>query len=98
MFDFLKNVGISDEVITEIIKNNSNSTVDNLVINSDNCLKVITYLREIGIRNIEELLIYRIDLFIQRFSRVKERIEKVNISELVKLVNDDCFSIDMIYD
>jgi len=81
-----------------MLSTNSNVIVDSLVVSSDNCIKVIRYLREIGITNIEDLLLYRIDLFIQRLSKVKERIEKMDIPKLVDSVNDNCFMIDMIYD
>ena len=97
MFDFLYENGITEDVVALIIKNNSKNVVADFLCNSDNCIKIISSLRELGINNINDLLIYRIDLFMQTFNMFKKKIDNINVDEFVNLVNDDYNNIDIIY-
>lgn len=96
MIDFLKKINIKEDVLIEIIKNNNPSALSSLSINEDECLKIINYMREIGIACIDELLINRIDLFLSSFDKFIKKLSKFNIPVLVQLVNTDYATIDII--
>lgn len=96
MINFLKEANISDEVIIEILKNNNEGSIFNLSCNEDDAIKIINYMREIGITNIDNLLIYRIDIFILIFKQFIKRISRFNIPVLVNLINEDYTNIDII--
>ena len=96
MIDFLKKINIKEDVLIEIIKNNNPSALSSLSINEDECLKIINYMRKIGIACIDELLINRIDLFLSSFNKFIKKLSKFNIPVFVQLVNTDYATIDII--
>ena len=67
MIDFLKNAGISNDVLVEMIKNNDETSIFDLSCNDEDAIEIIKYMRNIGVTNIDELLIYRIDIFFLTF-------------------------------
>lgn len=96
MIDFLKDVNISDNTLIEMIKNNGEATLFDLSCNEDDAKKIINYMREIGITNVDELLIYKIDIFMLVFEQFVKRISRFNIPMLVDLINDNYANIDII--
>lgn len=96
MIDFLKNANISDEVILSMINNYNDATLYNLSCNDDNCLEIINYLKELNIEVIDELLINRIDLFLNTKEDLVKKFSKYNIPLVVDLINDDYVTIDKI--
>ena len=97
MIDFLKEVGISKRTIKEIESNNTNSSLFDLSCNNINCLKIVLYLKEIGILNIDNLLINKIDLFKMDYQELVKKFSKFNIPVFISLVNDDIEVIENIY-
>ena len=85
MIDFLKDANITDDTIIEIMKNNN-----------EDAIQIINYMRGIGITNIDELLIYRIDIFFITFEQFIKRLSKFNVPILVNLINDNYANIDII--
>lgn len=96
MIDFLKNVGISNDVLVEMIKNNDETAIFDLSCNEEDAINIIKYMRNIGITNIDELLIYRIDIFFLTFEQFVKRLSKFNIPALVNLISEDYTNIDII--
>ena len=96
MIDFLKKANINDEILVEIIKNNNSSALSSLVINEDECLKIIEYMKNIGFTCIDDLLINRIDLFLSSINKFIKKLSKFNIPVFVELVNTDYAIIDII--
>ena len=96
MIDFLKDAGISNNVLVEMIKNNTETSIFDLSCNDEDAIEIIKYMRNIGITNIEELLIYRIDIFFLTFEQFIKRLSKFNIPALVNHINDDYANIDII--
>lgn len=96
MIDFLKDAGISNNVLVEIIKNNTETSIFDLSCNDEDAIEIIKYMRNIGITNIDELLIYRIDIFFLTFEQFIKRLSKFNIPALVNHINDDYANIDII--
>ena len=93
MIDFLKNVGISNDVLVEMIKNNDETAIFDLSCNPKDSVEIM---RNIGVTNIDELLIYRIDIFFLTFEQFIKRLSKFNIPALVNHINDDYANIDII--
>lgn len=96
MIDFLKDANITDDTIIEIMKNNNEASLFNLSCNDEDAIQIINYMRGIGITNIDELLIYRIDIFFITFEQFIKRLSKFNVPILVNLINDNCANIDII--
>ena len=96
MIDFLKDANITDDTIIEIMKNNNEASLFNLSCNDENAIQIINYMRGIGITNIDELLIYRIDIFFITFEQFIKRLSKFNVPILVNLINDNYANIDII--
>ena len=96
MIDFLKKANINDEILIEIVKNNNSSVLSSLVINEDECLKIIEYMKNIGFTCIDDLLINRIDLFLSSINKFIKKLSKFNIPVFVELVNNDYAMIDII--
>ena len=96
MIDFLKDANITDDTIIEIMKNNNEASLFNLYCNDEDAIQIINYMRGIGITNIDELLIYRIDIFFITFEQFIKRLSKFNVPILVNLINDNYANIDII--
>ena len=89
MIDFLKNVGISDDTLIEMLKNNNETAIFDLSCNEEDAINIINYIKNIGINNIDELLVYRMDIFFLTFEQFVKRLSKFNIPVLVNLINED---------
>lgn len=96
MIDFLKAADISDNVLIEMIKNNDGTAIYDLSCNDEDAIEIIKYMKNIGIANIEELLIYRIDIFFLTFEQFIKRLSKFNIPALVNHINENYANIDII--
>jgi len=98
MIDFLKKANISDIFNSKMKEEYSDSTLFDLSCNEEDCLKIINYLKEIGILNINDLLIYRIDVFKLSLEELVKKFSKFNIPLFVNLINDDFVAIDNIFE
>ena len=96
MIDFLKDANITDNTIIEMMKNNNEASLFNLSCNDEDAIQIINYMRGIGITNIDELLIYRIDIFFLTFEQFIKRLSKFNVPVLVNLINENYANIDII--
>ena len=96
MIDFLKNVGISDDTLIEMLKNNNETAIFDLSCYEEDAINIINYIKNIGINNIDELLVYRMDIFFLTFEQFVKRLSKFNIPVLVNLINEDYTNIDII--
>lgn len=96
MIDFLKDVSINDNTIIEMMKNNNEASLFDLSCNDEDAIQIINYMRGIGITNIDELLIYRIDIFFLTFEQFIKRLSKFNVPVLVNLINENYANIDII--
>lgn len=96
MIDFLKDVSINDNTIIEMMKNNNEASLFDLSCNDEDVIQIINYMRGIGITNIDELLIYRIDIFFLTFEQFIKRLSKFNVPVLVNLINENYANIDII--
>lgn len=86
MIDFLKKCDLTDNEIKEIEEVNSDSNLYNLNSNEFDVIKMIDYLRKIGIKNIKEILMYNIDVFFNSFDEFKDRFNKKD-KKIMNIIN-----------
>lgn len=89
MLEFLKKYDISDSVIKKIEKENSSANIYNLNCNEEEVCSIIEYLKELNIVCIDDLLIYRIDVFFGSLDDLKKIFSKYEINSLVQALNND---------
>ena len=89
----LKELGINNNTIERIINNNSESIIFTIENNIENIREIINYMKQIGIYNIDELLVYEIDYFLLDINILKE---KINNQEIIDNINNDCTYIEKI--
>lgn len=93
--EFLKDY-VSDDVIEDIISNNKDIVINDLVYNQDNVVMILNYLQELGIKNINDILVEKIDFFFRNIDLVKEHFNRYDKDVIVKLINKDISNLDMV--
>ena len=96
MLDFLIEYGISDRVINKIEHVNSRAYIYYLYCNCDAVIKILKYFNELKINSIDELLIYRIEIFFNSLEDITKSFSKYDINYLVEQINNDFSFIDEI--
>ena len=94
MIDFLKKYGISSLAIKEMEKVNSSANLYNFNCNQDEVVKILNFLREHGVKCIEQLLINRIDMFFVDFNKFYKLYVKDDVDTFVKTINEDYMSME----
>ena len=94
--DFLKEFAVSEETIIKIEKYNERTMIFNFICSKDEVIKNIEYLKSIGIKVIDLLLIYRLELFMIDSNKVKEAFDNYDITTLVQLINEDINAINIL--
>lgn len=92
--NFLKLDECYVDVYDRIKKHNGDAAFSDLLLNQENAKKVISYLQNVGIKPIYELLIYEIDIFNTNVNVLRDCFEKNGVSYVVNLVNNDYFTIE----
>ncbi len=88
MLNYLKEFDLSDEVIENILKSNDLNIIKNLELMKKNVKEVINYLYDLGVNNIENILLNRIDLFCLPLKLIKQNFTKLNEDMLVDILNN----------
>ncbi len=97
MLEFLKKVGISESLIDEMLNNIPISSLQDINNNEENCLKIILYLENMGVTNIDDLLLYKPDSFKGGISDFVKKFEKYSNKEFIKELNNDFTLIDLLW-
>ena len=87
--NFLLNCGISKDIINEIIYNNSNQIIEDAEWNMDRVVSSIQYLKEIGINEVNNILINRFDIILRGRKSLEEQIDKKKDINIVEQINRD---------
>ncbi len=87
--DYLLECGVSEEVLNKITVNNSELILTEAEWNIERVVSSIEYLREIGIENIDKILINRFDLVLRGREVLMETTSKLDVHDLVSKINDD---------
>ena len=93
---FLLDLGIKENTINSIYTKYDEGVIDNFRVEEDNVEEVINYFREIGIVDIDNLLIFDLSIFTKDIDFIKECFNKQNIKEIVKSINEDITNITKI--
>lgn len=96
MLDFLKEYNISDLTIKKIEKENSRANIYNLSCNKDEVIKILNYFRKLALNCIDELLIYRIELFFNSYEDILNCFSNYDIKDLAIKLNENYMFIDEI--
>lgn len=91
--NYLIDLGIKKDTIDKIIDINGDAITLSLESNEENITNIINYLKQIGIKNVEQLLIYEIDFFLQDIEEVKEKLKKEDY-EKIFYINSDWYYIE----
>lgn len=86
---FLLDLGIKEKTINSIYTKYDEGVIDNFRVEEDNVEEVINYFKEIGIIDIDSLLIFDLTIFTKDIDYVKECFDKHNLKEIVKFINED---------
>lgn len=90
---YLIELGIKQQTIDRIIELNSGAIIITFECNQENITNIINYLKYVGIKNIEDLLIYEVDFFLKDFEEVKKLI-RMEDRETIYNINQDWINIE----
>ena len=93
---FLLENGFTQELIDKLTLKYDEGILDVFQIEKRNVIDVIEFFRQIGIENIEELMLFRIELFTKDVEEVKEIFDDDHVEEMVHEINEDILNIDKI--
>ena len=85
---YLIDLGISEETLNKIIEVNDEAIELSIECNEKNITNIINYLKYIGIKNINDLLIYEIDFFLNDFEEIKKKLRRENVVDIYNINND----------
>lgn len=89
MIDFLKDCGIEENVIDNIMDTYSSTVVFSFSCNEIEVKKIINYLNTLGIKNIGYILTSNLDFFFQTFDDVVKLFNKYDIIKLITAINNN---------
>jgi len=84
--NYLLDLGFNNETINKILEINGDTISLSFECNEENITNIINYLKKIGIKNIDQILIYEVDFFLNNFEEVKR---KINNYEIIDNINED---------
>ncbi len=93
---FLLEEGFSQELIDKLILKYDEGILDIFQIEKNNVIDNIRYLKQLGIKRLEELILFRIELFTKDPEEIKEAFDKPNWKEIVEEINEDVLNIDKV--
>ena len=85
MLDYLKQFNLKNEDISEIKKMFNKDIISKFEVMENNVVLILNYLKEIGVINFKDLILYRPDICFMNIQYLKGKIEKLD-SKLVKFV------------
>ena len=94
MIDCLMNCGIKEKTVNTLYSTLSEGTIYSLSCNEYEIIEIIKYFKEIGIIDIDQLLLSKTGLFIESFRKIKNLFTNRDIRKTVEMVNSDIDYID----
>ena len=96
--EFLLNYEFTEEDIEKIKNSNTKTLLNNIAMNTNNVTKVMEYLSSLGITKdtMRDLFIYQIGIFHRTKGELEQVFEEYEIDSIVKSLNYDVNTIDMI--
>ena len=93
---FLLEEGFTQELIDKLILKYDEGILDIFQIEKNNVIDNIRYLKQLGIKRLEELIVVRIELFTKDPEEIKEAFDKPNWKEIVEEINENVLNIDKV--
>ncbi len=87
--EFLLDCGISEESVKKAVVNNSEQTILDAEWNMDRVVSSINYLNEIGIKQIDKILINRFDILLRGRNNLEKLFSKLELKKVINLINKD---------
>lgn len=92
--DYL-NKYLSKEDMEYLLKKMDGNDVNYLVMHEDKICEIIEYLLSIGVKNIKEIIEYKVEIFYEAIETIKEVIKENGMEETVSLINDDIINFNL---
>lgn len=92
--DFLRNKGFSDKEIQEILKIYDEEIIDTFLLNKENVIEVIDYLKDYGIKDIPKLMMERIDIFYLTYTTIAELFSHYEKQSVIETLDYDAAIFD----
>ena len=97
MIDYISLAGISDELKDKMIDILGYDSVLNLACNYELVKNNISLFKQLGILDIESLLLNKDYIFLKETRDIFDGFNKFNISEIIDLINNDYDAIDVVF-
>lgn len=91
--EFIKELNIDENTLKKIIEQNGEAIIYTLETNKKDIKEIIDYIKKIGIKPINELLIYEFDFFLMDINKIKNKLN----NELIEDINNDYISVEELY-
>lgn len=89
---FLEGLGISEEAINSLEEAN----IYDLRMNEEKITEIILFLKTIGIKNLDELIIHELRILYMDLERIKKAFNIPEQAKIVDLINNDVIAIEEI--
>lgn len=90
--DYLSKYNITKEMLEELKKSLDSSHINYLELYEDKITKILDYLISVGINNVYDILMHRINIFYEDIDYIKKSIESNN--NIVELINEDIVNFE----
>ncbi len=96
--EYLKEIGLSNHDIKEIVDSNYQYIIENLELNQENVQNIIDYLIGIGLdkSTIKEIFIYQVGLFFRSKEEIQASFDEYEIDSIIKSLSYDVNNIELI--
>ncbi len=87
--NYLLDCGISQDILENILTNNSEQTILDAEWNIERVVSSLNYLKEIGITQINKILINRFDILLRGRKNLEEKFNNLETKKIVDMINKD---------
>ena len=87
--NYLLDCGISQDILENILNNNSEQTILDAEWNIERVVSSLNYLKEIGITQINKILINRFDILLRGRKNLEEKFNNLETKKIVDMINKD---------
>lgn len=96
--EFLIKYDILEEEIAKIQEVNSKGVIKNIILNQENVMEILDYLKELGIKteSLKDLFVYQIGIFFKTKKELIDAFEDYEIDSIIKSLNYDVNTFDLI--
>lgn len=91
--EFIKELNIDENTLKKIIEQNGEAIIYTLETNKKDIKEIIDYIKKIGVKPINELLIYEFDFFLMDIDSIKNKLN----NELIENINNDYICVEELY-